>query len=89
MVRRVNYDTDSAQRRLLTIVIVNGEKKDVEDKENSIEQVDGSMSGTFILYVTLAGMYPQWLAMVGTNHHSDKITTTKNSLSSTKISENA
>ena len=29
-------------------------------------------------------MCPQWLAVVGTNHHSDKMTTTTNSLTSTK-----
>ena len=42
MVRRVNHDTDNAQRRLLIIqlpVIVN-ERLQVEDKEKSIEQVD-------------------------------------------------
>ena len=30
-------------------MIANGKKKDLEDKENNIEQVDGSMSDTFIL----------------------------------------
>ena len=42
MVRRVNHDTDNAQRRLLIIqlpMIVN-ERLQVEDKEKSIEQVD-------------------------------------------------
>ena len=31
-------------------------------------------------------MRPQWLAVVRTDHHSDKIATTTNSLISTKIS---
>ena len=33
----------------------------------------------------LVGMCPQWSAVVGTNHHSDKMTTTTNSLANTKI----
>ena len=54
MVCRVNHDTDNAQHRLLTIQHPCDskwrEKKDLEDEENSTEQVDGSMSdiGTFI-----------------------------------------
>ena len=36
--------------------------------------------------VPLAGMCPQWSAVVSTNHHSDKMSTTANSLTSTKIS---
>ena len=46
MVRRVNHDTDNAQRRLLIIqlpVIVN-ERLQVEDEENSIGQVDSPTS---------------------------------------------
>ena len=46
MVCRVNHDTDNAQRRLLIIqlpVIVN-ERLQVEEEENSIEQVDSFMS---------------------------------------------
>ena len=44
MVRRVNHDTDNAQRRLLIIqlpMIVN-ERLRVEGKESTIEQVDSS-----------------------------------------------
>ena len=33
-----------------------------------------------------SGMCPQWSAVVGTDHHSEKIATTINSLTSTKIS---
>ena len=36
--------------------------------------------------VYAAGMCPQWSAVVATNHHSDKIATATNSLTSTKIS---
>ena len=48
MVRRVNHDTDNAQRRLLImqlLVIIN-ERLQVEDEENSIEQVNSSTSFT-------------------------------------------
>ena len=46
MVCRVNHDTDNAQCRLLIIqlpIIVN-ERFQVEDEENSAEEVDSSMS---------------------------------------------
>ena len=46
-----------------------------------IEHNEGSMASC-----RLSDINPQWSAVVNTNHHSDKMTTTKNSLTSTKIS---
>ena len=54
---------------------------------------DQSMVAKWLLSVLLVSdqpvyirMCPQWLAVVGSDHHSDKIATTTNSLTSTKIS---
>ena len=44
-----------------------------------------SYSVNVCTYVGLQGCGRQWLAVVGSNHHSDRMTTTTNSLASTKI----
>ena len=45
MVRRMNHGTNNAQRRLLIqLPVIVNERLQVEDKENSIEQVDSSTS---------------------------------------------
>ena len=51
MVCRVNHNTDNAQRRFIHVIV--NERLQVEDKEDSIEQVDSSMSDAFIV-LTLA-----------------------------------